>query len=67
MQAGKGRTGVMICAYLLHAKLAGTAAEAMSIYAQQRSKNSSGITVASQKRSTVKLREHLRCEKKNSP
>ena len=41
----------MICAYLLHAKLAESAAQALDIYAKQRSLNFSGITVASQKRS----------------
>ena len=40
----------MCCAYLLYKKLARDAAEAMDIYAKQRSKILAGLTVPSQKR-----------------
>jgi phosphatidylinositol-3,4,5-trisphosphate 3-phosphatase/dual-specificity protein phosphatase PTEN len=42
-KAGKGRTGVLICCYLVHSKLHPDVEEAMSFYAHQRTKNGKGV------------------------
>ena len=49
-KAGKGRTGSMICAYLIFSGLANSSKEAMDLYAERRSKELKGVTVASQRR-----------------
>ena len=49
-KAGKGRTGVMICSYLVFSGLCNSSEKAFRYYARVRTKNNTGVTIASQKR-----------------
>ena len=49
-KAGKGRTGVMICAYLVFSGLCKNSDQAFRHYARIRTKNNKGVTIASQRR-----------------
>ena len=49
-KAGKGRTGVMICSYLIFSGLCKSSEIAFRYYARIRTKNNTGVTIPSQKR-----------------
>ncbi|KAL2636015.1 hypothetical protein R1flu_007494 [Riccia fluitans] len=47
-RAGKGRTGLMVCAYLVYGGMGPE--EALAVYATKRTYNNEGVTIASQRR-----------------
>lgn len=49
-KAGKGRTGLIICCYLMHSKVVIDSDEAMLYYGSRRTKDGKGVTIASQQR-----------------
>ena len=60
-KAGKGRTGTMICAYLLFTGLALNSVKAFECYGVRRSKINKGVTVPSQRRYIQHFETYLSC------
>jgi len=47
-KAGKGRTGCLTAAYLIHSKICKTASEAIQLFGEKRTSDGKGITIPSQ-------------------
>lgn len=60
-KAGKGRTGTMICAYLIFSGIADSSIKAFEYYGVRRSYINRGVTVPSQRRYVQHFETYLNC------
>ena len=59
-KAGKGRTGLMICVYLLYLGIWSSARDVLDYYARMRTLNDKGVTIASQIRYVEMFEKYLK-------
>jgi phosphatidylinositol-3,4,5-trisphosphate 3-phosphatase/dual-specificity protein phosphatase PTEN len=63
-KAGKGRTGVMICCYLIYSGQYTTGVNALRFYAKRRTQNHKGVTIPSQIRYVLYFEHFLHMRRK---